>query len=550
MTAMARLIRFVVLSLFCWASLVAYGDDTPKQLTHDQAVKDTKAFISFLEATHPDPYTNLGGKVAFKKNAEKLIHDLPPDGLSVPDLTERMGEFLAALRDGHTRVRGSRSNWEDPTPRLAVQFGIVSDGLVITASDLAELKGTQGDQLLAVNGHPIPELMSRMSQQVATENEYGTYYGMTLALRSFKLLKNLIPDLDRSQGVQYTLVDEKKNKLERTIHWDGDHHPEDPEKWSESPRQWSGMARSDQPFYYRFLDNRTAYLRVANMMPREGYEVMKGYKVGDLKATLEDYYKKHNREMPADLDSAIQGIPSLTEPATEMLEKMKQQGTPNVIVDLRGNGGGSTPVIIPFFYEMYGDDYFGRNDDAEFVTVKSQLYLDKYHSSVEEERKKDPGFEVGEYVFESGNEPGTAVEKRNKKFGEWNSKGLNWAKPLEAQNGKPLYRPAKVIVLCDPGTFSAAFQAMFLLHQMKATVVGVPSAQSPNAFMEATEFVLPESGIKGYISNGMQLFMPHDPTANVYHPDFELTYTIFSKYGADTDASLRYALDLIKAGKI
>ena len=91
---------------------------------------------------------------------------------------------------------------------------------------------------------------------------------------------------------------------------------------------------------------------------------------------------------------------------------------------------------------------------------------------------------------------------------------------------------------------------MFLLHQMGATVVGVPSAQSPNAFMEGTEYVLPESGIKGLISNGMQLFMPHDPKANVYHPDFETTYSVFSKYGGDTDASLRYALDLLAAGKI
>jgi len=55
-------------------------------------------------------------------------------------------------------------------------------------------------------------------------------------------------------------------------------------------------------------------------------------------------------------------------------------------------------------------------------------------------------------------------------------------------------------VLCDPGTFSAAFQAEFMAHQAGATVVGVPSAQSPNAFMGGTEFVLPESGIKGMVS--------------------------------------------------
>ena len=544
------LLTFSLLLFGLSSAVLGADEDVPKHLTHDQAFKDTKTFLSLLESTHPDPYTNLGGKVEFKRKAEKLVRDLPADGLSVPEFTERLGEFLAPLRDGHTRVRGNRSRWQDSSPRLAVQFGITSDALVITSSDLQELKGTRGDKLVAVNGHTIPELMNRMLSELSAENEYGTYYGLTLALRSFRMLSNLIPDLDRSQGVRYTLEDANGNKVERTIRWDGN-HPENPEKWSEAPVQWAGISHPDHPYYYSFLDdNRTAYFRVASMVPRESYEIMKGYHVGNLPEMLHDYYKAHKKEMPTDLESAIQGVPSLTEPATQMVEEMKRHNTHNLIIDLRGNGGGSTPVIVPFFYDIYGDAYFGRKDDAEFVQVKSPLYLQQYHSTIEEERKKDPQFEVGDYEFTSGNEPGTAEQKREKKFAEWNERGLAWSKPLEALHGKPLYRPDKVIVLCDPGTFSAAFQAMFLLHQMGATVVGVPSAQSPNAFMEGTEYVLPESGIKGLISNGMQLFMPHDPKANVYHPDFETTYSVFSKYGSDTDASLRYALDLLAAGKI
>jgi hypothetical protein len=540
----------VLLAIGLCASFFASGDDAHKHLTHEQTAKDTKAFLSLLEATHADPYTNLGGKIAFKKKAEKLVKDLPADGLSVPELTDRLGAFLAPLRDGHTRVRGSRARWQDSSPRLAVQFAITADGLAIAAFDLPELKGARGDKLVAVNGYTIPDLMTRMLTEVSTENEYGSYYGVALALRSFKLLKNLIPDLDRTRGVRYTLEDAKGNRVERTISWDGD-HPEEAEKWSDKPAQWAGIPHPKQPYYYEFLDgNQTAYFRVENMVPRESYEIMKGYQVGDLQGTLQEYYKRHDKEMPADLDAAVLGVPSVTEPATQMVQEMKKHQSRSLIIDLRGNGGGSTPVIVPFFYEIYGDAYFGRNDDAEFVQVKSPLWMQQYHTSADEQRKKEPEFEVGEYEFTSGDEPGTGEEKRKKKFSEWKEKGLTWAKPLEAQDGKPVYRPPKVIVLCDPGTFSAAFQAMFLLHEMGATVVGVPSAQSPNAFMEGTEYVLPESGIKGLISNGMQMFMPHDPKANVYHPDYELTYSIFAKYGGDTDASLRYALDLLAAGKI
>jgi hypothetical protein len=536
----------VLLFLLAFSAL-SVGESPAVHLTREQAIKDARTFFSLLESAHPDPYTNFGGKIEFKRRAQKLIADLPPDGLSVPELTDRLSAFLAPLKDGHTRVRGPRSRWQDPAPRLAVQFDVASDALVIAASDVPALEGLLGDKLVEVNGHSITELLSRMSAEVSTENEYGTYYGLTIALRSFKLLHNLIPDLDQAKGVRYTLEDSGNKRVERTVPWDGE-HPEDPQKWSSKPVQWNGIPHPDQPYYYSFLqEGKTAYIRVANMTPRETYEIMKGYHVGDLQQTLTDYYKAHKKEMPADFDAALQGIPSLTEPATQMLLEMKQRASANLIIDLRGNGGGSTPVIVPFFYEIYGDSYFGRNNDAEFVQVKSQLYMDKYHSSVEEERKKDPDFALGDYEFTDGNEPGTVEEKRNKKFAEWDEHGLNWSKPLRTLEGKPLYRPKKVIVLCDPGTFSAAFQAMFILHQLGATVVGVPSAQSPNAFMEGTEYVLPESGIRGLISNGTQMFLPRDPKATVFHPDFEVSYSVLAKYGGDTDTALRYTLDLLKA---
>jgi len=181
--------------------------------------------------------------------------------------------------------------------------------------------------------------------------------------------------------------------------------------------------------------------------------------------------------------------------------------------------------------------------------VKSPIYLLKYNTTVEAEKHKDANFELGEYEF-SGNEPGTAEEKRNKKLSEWEEKGMSFVPALKALQGKPLYTPKRVIVLCDPSTFSAAFQATFVLHEMGATVVGVPSAQSPNAFMEAAEYVLPESGIKGTISIGMQMYIPADPTINVLRPDFETSSDIFWRYEADEDASLRYALDLLSSRKL
>ncbi len=525
----------------------AGADDQPAHLTHEQAVKDTRTFVQLLEATHPDPYTNLGGKVAFKRKAQQMVKNVPADGFSVPELADALGLFIAPLRDGHTTVRSVRERWQDPSPRLAVQFRIASDGLLISAFDVPELKGARGSKLIAVNGQTIEHLLDRISAELATENIYGSYTGLVIALRSFKLLKNLIPDLDRAHGVTYTLEMPNGNREERTVSWEGE-HAVDPEKWMEKPVRWAGLDHSDDPFYFRIIDGgETAYFRVANMMPREGYEVVVRYHVGNLKEMLEQYYKAHKQEMPADLDEAMRRIPSLFEKSTQLLEEMKRRNAANLIIDMRGNGGGSTPTIMPFFYEMYGDAYFGRHSQAEFLQVKSQLYLQKYNSSVEQERKKNPDFEIGEYVF-SGDEPGTGEEKRKKKLAEWKERGFSFVPALEALNGKPLYTPKRVFVLCDPGTFSAAFQATFQLHEMGAILVGVPPAQSPNAFMEGTEYVLPESHIHGYISNGMQMYIPSDPKINVLHPDHEVSYTVFKRYDFDDDTSLRYALDLLETG--
>jgi hypothetical protein len=528
-----------------------FGADSkpPVQLTHTQAVSDTRTFIRFLEATHPDPYTNLGGKIAFKWKAKQLVAALPSDGLTVPELADRLAVFVAPLKDGHTRIRGSREKWQDSSPKLPVRFLILSDGLVLAASDLPGLKGTRGYRLRAVNGHSVAELLERMSSEVATENAYGAYTGLTVALRSRKFLTNLIPDLQPSTAVVFNLEALNGKPVNREIVWEGT-HSDDPEKWLDKPLRWSGFDRSDEMFYYRFLsDGRTAYFRVGTMMGREGYEVAQRYNVANLRELLEAYYKSHGQPMPSDVETAMRGLPSVFEQGTQLLEEMKRRNTPNLIIDVRGNGGGSTPTIYPFFYQMFGDAYFGRDSLAEFVTVKSQLYLEKYHSSSEQERKKNADFEVGEYDF-SHPESLPAAAKRKAKFDEWREKGFSWMKSLDSLNERPLYTPKRIVVLCDPGTFSAAFQMTFYLHEMGAKLVGVPPAQSPNAFMEGTEFVLPESGIPGYISNGLQMFMPQDPKANILHPDFEVTYAVYKKFGFDEDTALRYTLDLMVDGKI
>ena len=120
---------------------------------------------------------------------------------------------------------------------------------------------------------------------------------------------------------------------------------------------------------------------------------------------------------------------------------------------------------------------------------------------------------------------------------------------LMAQNGQPVYTPEHVYVLTDPGTFSAAFHYAFFLSKMGATIVGVTCSQAPNTYMEMTPFELPRTGLKGSISNSLQLFLPvNDPRAKDFTPDLMPTYEDYKRYNFDDNTIPLYLLDYI-AGK-
>jgi hypothetical protein len=560
---LSAIVKVLSASVLC-ACLAGAQEKPSPRLTQAQAVKDARAFVQLLELSHPDPYINMGGMVAFHRKARELIKGVPAEGLTASELGERLGAFMAGLRDGHSRVYSSGvGRWRDPLIWLLVDIEVSSDGLFIAGSDIPQLTGTRGYRLRGVNGHPVEDIMAKDCEEIPCENLYRMFNACASVVRSYKFMKNLFPDLDPQGAVTYNLESPNGTRVDRAISWEVmrevNRLPEeiarqkmDSERWPEKPVRWPSLERSEEMFYFRFFEKqRTAYFRVATIMGREAYETALREKVDNAEEMIRSYYQSRKQAMPADMEEALRGIPSFVEKGEQVLREMQKKGMTSLIVDLRGNGGGYSSSVYPFFYQMYGDAYYGHHFRNEFVTRVSQLLLDKYHATLEEMRKKlnDPELELGGYHFEE-EETLSAEAERKKAMAEYLGKHYSFARSLEALDGKPIYTPKKVVVLCDPGTFSAAFHMMAYLKDMGATVVGVPSSQSPNTFMESTEFKLPESGLRGSVSNSVQIFTPDDPKASVFHPDFEVTYSIFKKYDFDEETTLRYALDLIAEGKL
>ena len=119
---------------------------------------------------------------------------------------------------------------------------------------------------------------------------------------------------------------------------------------------------------------------------------------------------------------------------------------------------------------------------------------------------------------------------------------------LKAQHGKPVYTPEHVYVLINPNTYSAAFHYAFYLWKMGAKIVGLPSKQAPNTYMEQTPFELPRTKLKGSISNSLQLFLPKDDlNAKQLTPDLMPAYEDYKRYNFDMNTELLFLLDYIKS---
>jgi hypothetical protein len=78
-----------------------------------------------------------------------------------------------------------------------------------------------------------------------------------------------------------------------------------------------------------------------------------------------------------------------------------------------------------------------------------------------------------------------------------------------------------------------------------AEVVGNPSSQAGNCFIDTLSFELQHSGIDGGLSYKRSLMFPDDPELGwVMPPDRVLTLELFKAYDFDPNAALLLALDI------
>lgn len=527
-----------------------------EQAPTDSIVADFNEFIRLLEETHPDPYTNYGGKPFFRLDAMDTRLGLIEDSVtSTIELADRISKFLAPLEDGHTSINAGFSSFgkeKEPQMGAPISFWVISDG-VIVSSITSEYKDLLGSRLIEIEGVPFKEICDNLAQYHTAENEIGRINNF-MFISGFEPneLRKAIPNM-REDSVTFRLLTPEGKQMDLTlplVKTFGGNHIElsSVERTEPFPAQMN--------LSYLFVDDKknTMYFRSSQIMARDALEFMhsNGMELGDYLRRL--YYAFNDDEMPEDVNEALAKIPSFSDEFEKMLQEMKKNKSKNLIIDLRGNSGGFTPITIPTLYQMWGDKYLkdAPNFGIKFIQMLSPLYMKKMNFTMEQLNAAMPGFTFipGDYI-ESGDGENAPEEITDEYRNMMIEKMMSSVKDkLMAQQGKAVYTPEHVYVLTNSNTYSAAFHYMFYLWKMGATVVGLPSKQAPNTYMEQTPFELPRTKLKGSISNSLQLFLPKDdPRASQFTPDLMPTYEDYKRYNFDSNTELLFLLDYIKGQK-
>jgi hypothetical protein len=121
----------------------------------------------------------------------------------------------------------------------------------------------------------------------------------------------------------------------------------------------------------------------------------------------------------------------------------------------------------------------------------------------------------------------------------------SFAKVLDQGGWNAAWTP-RVVVLTSARTYSAAFDAVLQLRAHGAAVVGVPSSQAANCFIDVAGFRLAHSHLTGSISFKWSVGLPQDPrNGTLLRPDRELSYADYRAFSFDPNATVLLAMDFL-----
>ncbi|HSP78931.1 MAG TPA: S41 family peptidase [Myxococcaceae bacterium] len=525
------------------------------RLSQEALRADLRQLVRLLEDSHPDPYSRAGGRIAFHRRVDELLRTLPPEGMTVEAFYRHVRPLVASLRDGHTFLRPPTQ--VAASAPLPLEFDAVEERLYVSRVFRDELRPLLGATLVGVEGTPFEVLSSRMALVRSADNRYHNLRNLTGSLRSLSSLGALLEQPSLSGPVRFalrrpdgSLVTVPVEPVEATSAGKG----------STPPSRLSLPAPDAADLAWSFLspDKSVALLRIDSMARyREAFEMWRAlgmsFALGD---HLTSVASAAGHPELTGVDERIAVIPSATDAFRDLFSAMRRERTATLIVDLRRNSGGNSFLANILGYFLAPREALLGIDTGYSVRRYSPLYFQSNQEDSLEKLRERTGLPLESGDLDFSEERAWREQRREgltpavlaRRWEELQQSAAltpTFAEELQSGTFSASWSP-RVIVLTSAHTYSAGFDLLVLLRALGATVVGVPSAQSGNCFIDAVPFSLGHSGLAGSLSLKYSLLYPEDPeNGELLRPDRELRYEELAALGFDPNASVLLALEAV-----
>ena len=471
----------------------------------DSLLQDYDYFFRQLEQIHPDPYSAFGGKDGFDKAVKRLRNELANcDSLTPNDIHVEVTKLISALHDGHTYIGNAKAPKKIEDQWVPLKFQVIPEGIIVNGYT-PELKALKGAMLCEVEGKSLESVLDRLDKLVVSENRYGLMGYACRNIGNTNTLRQLFPTFNKNQiSMKFRMTNGKDTLVSLPFYPNGPF-------WENIVWTSTDERFPHKNFEYNFIDDskQTMVMCINSIVS------------ADI-PNLESY--------------GLKSDVIVADAFAKMLREMKAANSQRLIIDLRGNHGGWTMIMYAALYELYGKRFMDTDLGMHYATKVSEGWLKKNNTTLEQfNQNSGTSLKMGDFIERPSN---------ISSFDWFMCADMNI---LKAQNGEPIYTPREIYVVTDVHTFSAAFHTAYMLWKMGAKVVGVPSGQAPNTFMEVTLFKLPNTGLECSVSNSLQSFLPTDhPMAKTFTPGIQLSYDDYRQLDFSKDAELLFIEKLTK----
>jgi len=553
--------------LFCLSLLLLLGtpycfarevSQNARHFTRDQLIQDVRQLARLVEEFHPDPYINGGGKILFHKRLQETLRGIPEEGMTVEDFYWHLRPFVTGIGDAHTSIYLPERRDASRPGGIPLIFSLCSDGVYVQTVFDPELEKYLGARLVSVEGVPLDVLTERLERFVASRNPYWML--RRLAYTGFLFwgedLSRILPEWEERDSISLHLQVGRGSTEEVSLVI--------PERLDASRRisretRVPMPASGDVEFDYTFLDDRkqTALLVINGMRAyRELYEIHFALGVASTEERARSLYSQlHEGEPPRDRQELLAGLPSATETFQRLIDEMKAAGTENLIIDLRRNGGGVSFLADILIYMFFGEERLLETGSLETsVEIISPEELEQTPGDRIAQRNRRLGFDLqpGDYLIEPDSRYGTQsredrLASARSLFETQTHQATTFEKLYESGSYCGEYRPARMIAISSPRTFSSGYTLLYHLYRAGVETAGVPSGQEGNAFGDIRTFPLDHSRVEIDLSTEYYLHFPRDPEmGRVLMPHHLFTYDDLVAHDFDPNAEILFVLEILR----